>query len=199
MTQTDTPIVKRGRPPKAAAQTREPTRDTLRDDQVRGRNGEILSRTRTDVGDPFAITDDMREPGWDMQWNVISVINNKDVVRQQANDMYANGWRPVPASRFDGRYYQPGYEGAIELGGQRLEERPMELSLRARADELRKAGKQMTDRNEALKLAGVNRGMPQGFEMNERRYRGTGGNIKMSIDPGLDIPGASHELAGPGE
>ncbi len=77
-------------------------------------------------------------------------------------------------------------------------ERPESLSDEARAEDVRLARQQISDRNESLKLSGVRKNMADGFEMSGK-YRGTGGSIKMSIDPALDVPQPSHTLAEPGE
>jgi hypothetical protein len=203
------PAPQRGRPRTSArtAPPREPPRDPVRGDAVvaYGRDGEILSRKQTDVGDPFEITSDMKEHGWDMQWNTVSVYNNKDVCMQQGLKMYANGWRPVMSDRFPGRFMPNGHKGPIEMDGMRLEERPQALSDEARWHELQKAKQQMSDRNEALKLAGMKDSLPHGINPltgHQRRFLKTGGdNVRMSIDHALDadIPRPSHELAGPGE
>jgi hypothetical protein len=166
--------------------------------EVLGRNGERLSRSHTNVGDSFDVPLHMIPKDWDYQWNSVSVHGNADIVREQSHQMYTNGWRPVPAERHAGILVPPNAKGDILRGGMRLEERPLVLSQQARAEDIRLAKKQISDRNESLKLAGVRKGMPDGFEMNQR-YRGTGGDIRMSIDKGLDIPAPSHTLADPGE
>ena len=184
---------------KAGRQTRGRTREATRTPTViRGRDGEVLSRTRSGTADPFDIPADLIPPGWDYQWNVVTVTGNSDVCLDQGMGMYENGWRAVPAERHPGRFVARGTKGEIIRGGQRLEERPMQLTLDAKAEDQRNARKLLTDRNESLKLSGVSKEMPDGFEMNSRR-RGTGGNVRMSIDPALDIEAPSHTLAGPGD
>ena len=173
--------------------TREPTRGT-----ILGRDGEVLSRTRSGTADPFDIPADLIPPGWDYQWNVVTVTGNSDVCLDQGMGMYENGWRAVPAERHPGRFVARGTKGEIIRGGQRLEERPMQLTVDAKAEDVRNARQLLSDRNESLKLSGVPKAMPDVFEMNSRR-RGTGGQIRMSIDPALDIEAPSHTLAGPGD
>ena len=58
------------------------------------------------------------------------------------------------------------------------------------------ARQQMRDRDAALLggRANVRDAMRGGFEMGGQ-YRGTGGQLKMSIDPALDIPKPSYPLA----
>ena len=184
---------------KAGRQTRGRTREATRTPTViRGRDGEVLSRTRSGTADPFDIPADLIPPGWDYQWNVVTVTGNSDVCLDQGMGMYENGWRAVPAERHPGRFVARGTKGEIIRGGQRLEERPMQLTVDAKAEDVRNARQLLSDRNESLKLSGVSKAMPDGFEMNSRR-RGTGGQIRMSIDPALDIEAPSHTLAGPGD
>jgi hypothetical protein len=58
----------------------------------------------------------------------------------------------------------------------------------------------MRDRDQSLmgRKANLRGTIPDGFEMGGK-YRGTGGSLRMNIDPGLDIPMPSHPLAEPGE
>lgn len=167
---------------------------------VVGRDGEVLSRKRSAIGDPFHIPDNLIEPGWDLQWIAVSVVGNTEVVMDQNLNMLENGWRPVPASRFPGRFMPANTSPNTHIvrGGQGLYERPKVLSDQARAEDVRLAKQLISDRNDSLKLSGVKNSMPDGFAMNQK-YRGTGGDVRMNIDPALDIPAPSHTLAEPGE
>ena len=181
------------------AQSRDLPREPSRTDVVvKGRNGEILTRKRVAGIDPFHIDPAIIPPGWDYQWNTVTVYNNKDITVAQTMAMYENGWRPVPAERHPGKFVPVGVKGEIIRDGQRLEERPMSMTEEARAEDIATARRLISDRNESLKLAGMKTAMPEGLEMS-RRYRGTGGDIRMSIDPALDAPVAQHTLAEPGE
>lgn len=182
----------------ARAQNREPTREATRGDVVVGRNGEVLSRKRTQTGDIFHIPDSLIPKGWSYQWCAISVVGDKEILMDQNLMMAENGWRAVPASRYPGRFMPEGHTGSIVRGGQMLMERPQKLSDEAREEDIRNARKQMSDRNESLMLSGVKNQMRDGFEMSGK-YRGTGGDVRISIDQGLDAPRPSHQLAEPGE
>lgn len=163
-----------------------------------GRDGEELSRRRTSTGDIFNIPPELIEKGWEMQWIAVSVVGNQEVVMDQNLMMLENGWRPVMAERFPGRFMPAGHKGHIIRGGQGLYERPKVLSDEARSEDIRAARQLVTDRNESLKLTGVKNQLGAGFEMNSK-YRGTGGDIRMSIDRALDAPTPEHQLAEPGE
>jgi hypothetical protein len=163
-----------------------------------GRGGEVLSRKRTSSGDIFDVPAELIPKGWKYQWCAVSVTGNTEILMDQ-NLMFAeNGWRPVPASRYPGRYMPAGHTGAIVRGSQMLMERPKILSDEAEAEDVRLAKQLISDRNDSLKLSGVRKSLGDGFEMNEK-YRGTGGDIRMSIDRALDAPAPSHKLADPGE
>lgn len=159
-----------------------------------GRSGEVLSRRRTSTGDIFDIPKDLIPVGWEYQWCAVSVTGNAEILLDQ-NLMFAeNGWRSVPSERYPGKFMPVGHKGSIIRGGQMLMERPKSLSDEARSDDIRAAKQQITDRNESLKLSGVRKQMADGFEMSGK-YRGTGGNIRMSIDRALDVPVPQHTLA----
>ncbi len=166
--------------------------------EAMGRDGEVLSRSQIYVTDSFEIEKRLWPKGWDYQWNTISVHGNADVARDQMNFMQSQGWRAVPAERYAGSLLPRGAKGSIVRGGVILEERPTSLGDEARAEDLRNARKLISDRNESLKLAGVKASMPEGFEMGGK-YKGTGGDIRMSIDKALDVPAPSHTLVKDGE
>ena len=184
----------RGRP---RGQTRrEDSRENVRQGETVGRNGEVLSRSHKGGIDPFENPNVHAPIGWVYQWNTISVYNNSDVVADQMNQMYGNGWRPVAAEKHPGIFTPIGSTGHIVRGGLRLEERPKTLNDEARAEDIALARQQMRDRDESLmgSKANVRGAMQNGFEMKPSRYRGTGGSLRMSIDPGVDVPAPSHKV-----
>lgn len=188
----ETPFVRKVR---SRVEVREPTREATRSTTgrrvIEGRNGETLTRKRVGGIDPFHIEPSIIPDGWEYQWNAISVVGNTEILADQNMQMAENGWRPVPSSRHPGRYMPAGHSGAILRGGLRLDERPKALSDEARAEDLANARQLITDRNDALQLTSFRGKLPDGFEMGGGR-RGTGGNVRMSIDPALDIPRPSH-------
>ncbi len=191
---------------RAARQTRatarEPARSALRPGEVLGRNGEVLSRKRTTrSSDPFDIPPGIIPKGWEYQWVTVTVVGNSDIVRHTNLEFYDNGWRPVPADRHDGIFMATGEKGSIVYGGQMLMERPAMLCEEARDDQYAKAVQQVRDRDAALmgRKADIRGKMPQGFEMGGK-YRGTGADLRMSIDQALDAqPTGKYELAEAGE
>lgn len=170
--------------------------------EVRGRDGQILSRSTTTVSDEFEIPTHLKDKDWDLQWVAVTVAGDSDICLNTVQEFEANGWRPVPASRFPGRFMKSGTAPgeAIVRKGQMLMERPMVLSEEARAEEYRKAVTQMRDRDQSLmgREANLRGGLAPGFEMGGK-YRGTGGDLRMSIDSNIDAPRPQHKLADPGE
>lgn len=156
--------------------------------EVIGRNGEVLSRTQVHSSDPFDIPVSMWPSGWTYQWNAVSVAGNKDILLDHNHQMYLNGWRPVPAERYAGTLVPKGSTGPIIRGQQMLMERPKALTDEAKAEDIRNAHQLISDRNESLKLAGVKKAMPTGFEM-----KGNASGIRMQIDKSLDVLNVNRE------
>lgn len=174
----------------------EGTRDTAREPArsgaviVMGRNGEVLTRRHTATLDKFDVPLNEIPAGWSYQWNTITVLNKGlDEVVVADREMYNQGWRPVPATRHDGRFAPHGFEGAIILEGMRLEERPASLTKEAKAEDEMKAKSLIRDRTDALRM--TQKALPGAGVASSR---GNAGGMRMSIDPGLDIPSPQHEL-----
>lgn len=157
---------------------------------VVGRDGEQLTRRHTSVGDKFHIEPSEVPHGWDYQWNSVTVHNKgmDEIIRGDLG-MHRNGWRPVPSSRFPGRWTPEGFEGQIVIDGLRLEERPMSLSVEAKQEDTARAKALVRDRTDALRM--TQKQLP-GADV--ARARNNAGRMNMSIDPGLDIPLPQHEL-----
>ena len=162
---------------------------------VYGRDGEVLTRSRVAGVDPFNIPPQIIPPGWVYQWNTVTVTGNADIVMDQGMQMHENGWRPVPGDRHPGRFVPLGHTGAIIRGGMRLEERPKALNDQAAAEEKALAKQQMMDRDQSLMGGKANlRGTVPSEITDRTKYRGVGADLRMSIDPGLDVPAPTHKL-----
>lgn len=191
---------RRGRPPNPRPNVQAASMPRETAGGYEGRDGEILTRTRRSGIDPFDVPKNFIPKGWDYQWCAIASLGNKEVVRTMQIEFHQNGWRPVPADRHDGYFMPRGEKGPVIVRDQMLMERPLQMSLDARAEDQRNAIQQMRDRDQALmggkaNFSGVqNQGIP---------VKGTGDRrgtaVRMAIDPALDISPPSHTLAEPGE
>src|SRR6185437_956115 len=74
-----------------------------------GRNGESIRRVKSSSDDPYhipeAIKAQYREEGYELQWNVATVLGmdgreSPHMINQAK--MFNAGWRPVPAERHPG-------------------------------------------------------------------------------------------------
>ena len=86
-------------------------------------------------GDPFSIVGNVPDE-WSYQWMAVSVYGDTGCVARSVDDMVGNHWTPVPAKRHP---KMPAANGYIEIGGQRLMERPLFLTLQAQAEDLDRA------------------------------------------------------------
>ncbi len=151
---------------------REPVRSSISSETgrvvVRGRDGELLTRKRTASADIFHIPPEIVPANYDYQWNTIAVYERPEVGQMLA--MAENGWRSVPCGRHPGMFMPAGTppETAIVRDGLRLEERPLELTFEARAEELAKAGRQVQDQKENL---GLVQKLPDGFSRDNPNLR----------------------------
>lgn len=187
-----TAAARRGRPPRATREvTREPVREAPR-----------LQRRRRDSVDPFRVPQDIIPEGMTYQWNAVTVMGNADVVLDKTMGYYENHWRAVPAERHPGMFLPYGSTGSIIRGGMRLEERPKYLTDEAMAEQAQIARQQMQIQSESV-MGRMSKALPDGFAQpnaTQRRAFKTGGNnLRMSIDPALDVPAPGYTLADSGE
>lgn len=157
--------------------------------EAQGRDGQVLSRKRTAHGDIFHISPAVIPDGWDYQWNPYTVMGEMQVSSQIA--MAENGWRPVPAERHPGMFMPEGHKGPVIRDGLILEERPMSLTLEARAEEKAKAKAQQRDAKETL---GLTAKLPGGYS-DDTQYRGVGVDVKTTLTPMSDSLRPQLEIA----
>lgn len=187
---------RRGRAPTRSG-NREPIREAPRNGVWIGRGGEQLTRNHTNVADPFAVPVELKEHGWDYQWNSVSVVGNTEVIMSIDNMMQDNGWRPVPADRpgFAKRFGTPKSGNAIIIGGLRLDERPMSMSEAAKDDEYGRAVGQMRERDAAL--TGGKVALRQSLEGQELGivggYKGRRTGTRMGFD--REAPQPAYQIA----
>src|SRR5688572_10769992 len=172
-----------------ASDEREQARPVARETVPHGRavaydcDGNPLSRRRDNTMDQFDVPASLKEPGWDYQWCVKSVMG-QDQIAAQLRDL-ENGWRPINADRpeFAGRFMPEGYKGPIERDGLILCERPMSLTEEARREDRHNANAQ---RRENRKRFGL-KDLPAGFEDRSSSDRlGQFGKGKPGVHVGIE-------------
>ena len=158
---------------------------------VYGRDGKPISRRRDNTMDQFEIPRDIREglerEGWDLQWNVKTVLGQENIA-QQMRDMEA-GWRPIMADReeFKGRFMPDGWTGPIERDGLILCERPMQLTEEARREDRINANAQRADNRRRFGLPDLPAGFEDRQDLLGRVGKGKPGvNIALEGAPGRE-------------
>jgi hypothetical protein len=146
-----------------------------------GRDGKPIARRRDNTMDQFEVPANLKEPGWDYQWNVKSVLGEEKIAAQIRDA--ENGWRPVMADRdgFAGRFMPDGYKGAIEREGLVLCERPMQLTDEARREDRHNANAQRAENRRRFGLPSL----PPGFEDRKDRI-GQFGKGKVGVNVALE-------------
>lgn len=102
--------------------------------------------------DMFHVPPELIPDGMDLQWVTETVYGKLEP--QYTASFTKRGWTPVHADDFDGifdgRYYPKGSTDVINLGGQILMARPLEISRKSRAREKREAQLPAQLKREAL-------------------------------------------------
>lgn len=153
-----------------APDVREQAREPVRAVVAEGR-----SRKRKANADPYFIPSELVPDGWIYQWCRSSVFGQPDISHQVG--LMENGWTSVPANRHAGRFMPPGFEGAIDRGGLTLMERPLALTMEARAEETSAAAGLIQAQKEQLGLS-----LPEGFS---DRHRGVQPKVVQTYERGI--------------
>ncbi len=157
----------RGEPRQATRANVRPEAARLKPGEYRGRDGEILTRRRLHGADEFHVPEEVKQADWSYQWNTVSVYNQPAYGPQR--DMWYNGWRPVRPGELDGYFdhYANGQNEIVHMG-LRLECRPLQMTLDAKADEERAAAAQF---GRHLQRADTDQPMPDGFEFDRSKTK----------------------------
>lgn len=171
----------------AESDTRPLNRDPVRAVAI-GRDGKEVSRKRRSNTNAFYIDPTIIPDGWDYQWVTHSVYNMPDTGHQVM--MAENGWTAVPAERHAGYFMPPDYKGPIIRDGLMLMERPMSLTLEARAEDREKANLQ---KHGARKQFGI-QGLSQSFSAETPGARANT-YARSTYESGADIPRPQHQIS----
>lgn len=139
-----------------------------------GRDNSVLTRKRPSEVDKFAIPLNLIPDGWTYEWKRKSIFGMND--DDHVTGLMENGWRPVPAERHAGQFMVRGGSGEIVRDGLLLMERPLSLTLEARAEEKQNAKMLIAIQNEQYGAK-----LPAGMDGN---HPGARARINTSYEPG---------------
>ena len=125
----------KGKPRKVAAAPREPMREAPRV------SVSAVDYMDEDENDRLKVPKELIPPGMDYQWVTASILGQPQPQRRSRFER--RGWVPVPAERHPGLFMPKGHVGEIEVDGLVLYERPLEISIQARARDKSKAREQV--------------------------------------------------------
>lgn len=180
-----------GRPRKdefrAPVRDTDPRQEPQREAAVRtGEKRERLRKFADNQNGPLFIPRELIPDGTDLQWIAIEV--NGQPFPQERVQYEQNGWRAVTpdmfGGRFDGRFMPKGYRGEIVVGGQVLMERPLELTLEARAEE-RRAAQNARGTQERRLLAGQLDGVTLDTQHPTARANTS---LTRTVEAGIPVP-----------
>lgn len=183
------PVVQKrgpGRPPRNKAREQDNREETLRA-APRGEEKRMrLAKHDYGVQGDFHIPKEMIPAKTDLQWVAIEVAGMPTNGHRVGYEK--NGWRAVTTDmfggRFDGMFMPKGSKGEIITGGQVLMERPLELTLEARAEE-RQAAQQARGIQEKRLLAGQLDGVTLDTQHPTARANT---HLTRTVMSGIDVP-----------
>ena len=143
-------------PAAAARQAERPTHTADGRVIAYNRKGEPVSRMQSTNGvDQYALPGDLPPTGWSWEWKRVEVVNKTDP--QYAAELTNNGWEPVLAESYPGRFMPADYKGPIMRNGLMLMERDINLTIEAMAqDQMRARDKvQVSRRSRKLGTEGA--------------------------------------------
>lgn len=137
--------------PEPAKRRNEPTREAYRPEAAE----QFTRRSRMDRGvGNFDLPTHRKKRGWDYQWITISVLN-QPIDGARIRDFREGGWRPCLAGDWPELADSTMPDTApIEMEGQRLMERPMHLTMEAKAEDEQIARAAQRDRTLAAAAGG---------------------------------------------
>lgn len=142
-----------GRPRKMAVVERDARHEVIQHKMRAKPNWETMRPDEDETPDRLRISRDRIPEGMDAQWVTDSILGQPQPQRRALFER--KGWTPVHQDDFDGRFdgeFMPtGAQGEIKVDGAVLMMRPLELSLRAKAADLRAAREQVSIKEQTLK------------------------------------------------
>jgi hypothetical protein len=165
---TTAPPIKR---PRGRPVTRTDTRQMLRDGAVRGRNGEVLTRSRISAHgfvNEFDIPESARDKEYDLYWARSSCHGKPD--QANINALYDNGWRPASPKNYPRILPDQAGKQTIERDGLILMERPWALTEQSLAENLQDALDLRTMQAEAFGSRKLPRAFGKGMRSKDGKF-----------------------------
>src|SRR5260370_21722484 len=136
------------------------------------RDGKTYTRRHTNVGDKFHVDAADIPDGMSYQWIAVTVAGAEQ--RNSLAQFQQNGWESVPMSRYPGRYGPEKTAGKanhepILIYGLMLCERPIELTIEAREEEIGAARQLIRTRNKPFTPKRPEARMRRGTEPRAKR------------------------------
>ena len=124
------------------------------DGPIVNRSGQAVGLRFTGAEDKFDFDRSIIPPGYDYQWKAMTCKGAP--MHEHQVELAQNAWEAVPPQRHDGMFMPKGYPGnTIDRGGQRLMERDMRLTLKARMLDKRAADEPVKNALSQAGLAGM--------------------------------------------
>jgi hypothetical protein len=129
--------------------------------------------------DQFAVDPEMIPDGMSYEWKRVTTYGAREPAYEVL--MAEQGWEPVPVSRHP-QFMPEGYKGPIERGGLVLMERPIELTMEARAEAERDAREVVRVKEEQLGMT------PTGTLTREHPSARANTYVNRGYEPPMAIP-----------
>jgi hypothetical protein len=146
-------------------------RPVQRDGVIRGRSGEILTRTRVSAHgfvNEFDIPHEARDKDWDLYWARSTCHGKPD--QANINALYDNGWRPASPTNYPRILPDLAGKATIERDGLMLMERPMALTQQSLAENYQDALDLRTMQAEAFGSRKLPRAFAQGTRSRDGKF-----------------------------
>jgi hypothetical protein len=181
---------------------REAVRRELRDGQVLGRDGEIVSRSRISGyhQSELEIPEHLRDPRYDLQWARTSCFGKPDPAN--INLLKSQGWREVHPKSYPGLFPDMKDRHCFERDGLMLMERPIQLTHEALAEQHQDALELRQIQTEAFGNRKLPRGFDEGYVARNRDGSSMDARRKIVRERPVASPRElrpAYEYAGPGE
>lgn len=168
------------------------------DGAIRGRSGEILTRSRISAHgfvNEFDIPDAVRDPSWDLYWARSTCHGKPD--QANINALYDNGWRPASPKNYPRILPDQIGKESIERDGLILMERPMALTQQSLAENYQDALDLRVMQAEAFGSRKLPRAFAQGTRSRDGKFDARKTLVREAPQPAPRETRPAYEYASP--